>query len=161
MFKVLLTALAIASTTTLFAQSKAATEAWVKNYVANQAASVAATKQETYENGVRTISITENGTNFVTRIEEPSVYALILTECSSVLSEKGITNNTIFAYTDGGVYKNKSGTIKATQTNLVLNATYQSKEKNGRCYFYDGENPIAKVYWTIIQPSVAQKIIAQ
>lgn len=161
MFKALLTALAIAFTTSIFAQSKAATEAWVKNYVSNQVASVKATMTETYENGVRTISVTENGTNLVARIEDPTERALILQECTDQLSQNGITNGIVFAYTGSGIYKNKSNIIQATQTNLVLNSTYQSREVESSCYFYNGDTAIAKVYWTLIQPSVAKEIIVQ
>lgn len=158
MFKALLMALAIALTTSLFAQSKAATEAWVANYVSNQVAAIAATKTQSYKDGVNSISMTENGTNITVKIEDSTVYALILKNCAPVLEASGITNNITFAYTDNGIYKNKSNTIQATATNLILNATYHSQENQNQSYFYDGEKPIAEIYWTFIQPSVAKKL---
>lgn len=159
MFKALLTALAIAFTTSVFAQSKAATEAWVANYVSNQVAAVKATMTESYENGVRTFSVSENGTNLTVKVEEPTVHALLLKECSQTLVSSGITNDIVFAYTDNGIYKNGTNAIKATTTNLILNDTYQSREVNGRCYFYNDEDePMARVYWTLIQPSYAKKL---
>ena len=161
MFKALLMALAIAFTTSLFAQSKAATEAWVANYVSNQVAAAKATMTERYENGVRTFSVSENGTNVVVKIEDPTVNALILKECADSLIQGGITNGITFAYTDNGIYKSGANTIKATSTNLVLNSTYQSREVNGRCYFINDDEQVARVYWTLIQPSVAQKLIEE
>lgn len=159
MVKALLMALAIAFTTSLYAQSKAATEAWVANYVSNQVAAIKASMTESYESGVRSFSASENGTNVTVKVEDPTVGALILKECASKLIENGITNGITFAYIDDGVYKNKSNIIQATQTNFVLNATYYSREVNGRCYFYEGESPIAKIYWTYIQPTVAKRLV--
>ena len=159
MLKPLLTVLAIAALSVhAQAASKAATEAWVANYISNQVAAVKATMKESYENGVRTLSITENGTNVVVKIEDPTIYALILKECSNVVTEHGITNGIIFAYTDNGIYKNGANTIKATSTNLVLNSTYQSREVNGKCYFFDADDRVARAYWTLIQPSYAKKL---
>jgi hypothetical protein len=158
MFKALLLTLAIAFTPSLFAQSKAATEAWVKNYVSNHVAAVKATLTETYKDGVRTLSITENETNLVVKIEDATTRALILKKCAPILSENGITNGMIFAYTDNGVYRNGRNIIQATKTNLVLNATYQSSEANGLTSFYNNLTPIAEVYWTLIQPSIAKSL---
>ena len=161
MLKPLLTALAIVITANALAASKAATEAWVMNYVSNQVAAVKSTLKESYENGVRTLSVSENGTNVVVKIENPTVNALILKECADSLILGGITNGITFAYTDNGIYKSGANTIKATSTNLVLNSTYQSREVNGRCYFINDDEQVARVYWTLIQPSVAQKLIEE
>ena len=132
MFKALLTALAIAFTTGLFAQSKAATEAWVKNYVSNQAQTVAATLSSTKTNGVNTVSATENGTNIVVTVEEPTVQALVLDDCVHPLTASGITNGMLFTYTSGGIYRNGEHIIQASKTNLVLDATWASVESDGR-----------------------------
>ncbi len=160
MFKALLMALAIAFTTSLFAQSKAATEAWVANYVSNNVAAIKASITDTYQDGIRTLSVTENGTNLTVKIEDPTVRALILKDCSVDLSSSGITNGIVFAYTDNGIYKNGANTIQATSSNLVLNNTYQSREIDGRCFFFKEEDDeqVARVYWTLIQPSYAKTL---
>lgn len=162
MFKTVLTALAIAVSAVAHARSKAATEAWVMNYVSNQVATVAATMTETHTNGITTISASENGTNLVVTVEDPTVRALILQDCTAALTTNGITNGIIFAYTDAGVYRNGGHTIQATATNLVLNTTYESAEVDGHCYFFDdAKNRIASVFWTLIQPSYAAKLTEQ
>ena len=155
MFKALLTALAIAFTTSLFARSKAATEAWVAHYVSNQVSAVT----QTSENGKTVLSVTENGNKITATIEDPTVAALVLHDCADILGRRGITNGITFAYTDAGVYRNGDNIIQATTTNLVLNGRYNSREFDDRCYFVDGSHQIAKVYWTYIQPSFAKKLV--
>lgn len=159
MFKIILTALAIALSTASFARSKAATEAWVMSYVSNQVAAVKATMTETHTNGVTTISISENGTNLVVTVEDPIVPALVLHDCAVALTSAGITNSMIFAHTGSGVYLNGANIIHSTATNLVLNATYQSREFGGSAWFVDAAtNRLARVSMTLVQPSVASRL---
>ncbi len=154
MFKALLMALAIGLTTSLFAASKAATEAWVEQYVSNQLSAVTQKR----ENGVTTLSITENGSRITATIEDPTVMALVLDECAEILKLSGVTNGITFAYVDNGLYRAGANNIQATSTNLVLNGRYNSREFDGRCYFVDGYTQIAKVYWTMIQPCEAAEL---
>ncbi len=159
MFKIVLTALATAVSTVSFARSKAATEAWVMNYVSNQVATVKATMTETHTNGVTTISISENNTNLIVTVEDPIMPALVLRDCAEVLAACGITNSMIFAHTGSGVYLNGANVIRSTATNLVLNATYQSREFGGSAWFVDAAtNRLARVSMTLVQPSVASRL---
>lgn len=159
MFKAFFTAVAIAFTTSLFAQSRAATEAWVKNYVSNQVAAVSATLTQTQEAEKTTFSITENGTNLLVTVEKPTVAALVLNNCSAKFIDAGFTNGMTFAYVGDGVYKNSLSTIQASKTNLVFDADYPSREIDGVTCLVDrdGERH-ADVSLTHIQPSVARKL---
>lgn len=142
-----------------FARSPAATQDWVASYVSNQVASIAATIQQTKTNTVNTVSISENGTNIVVTIEDPTVMTLILDNCAEVLVNAGITNGMYFPYVDNGLYRNGSHVIQATATNLVLDATYQSAEIDNHAYFFDAAtNRVASIGWTYLQPSVAESL---
>ena len=159
MFKTVLTTLAIAISVSAFGASKAATEDWVKNYVANQAAAVAASMTTIHSNGVTQVSAWENGTNMVVTIEDPSHRALVLFECAEPLPAQGITNEMIFAYASGGLFRSNEHTIQATSTNLVLNGIYHSLEDSGSAYFVDSStNRLARVSSLYIQPSMAEKL---
>lgn len=145
-----------------FARSPAATQDWVASYVSNQVASIAATIQQTKTNNVNTVSISENGTNIVATVEDPTVVTLILDNCAEALTNVGITNRMYFPYVDNGMYRNGLHIIQATATNLVLNATHQSAEVDGHAYFFDAAtNRVASIKWTYLQPSVAATFTTQ
>ena len=163
MMKHLLTILASLMTAGVsFARSPAATQDWVASYVSNQVASIAATIQQTKTNNVNTVPISENGTNIVATVEDPTVVTLILDNCAEALTNVGITNRMYFPYVDNGMYRNGLHIIQATATNLVLNATYQSAEVDGHAYFFGSDKKaIASIKWTYLQPSVAATFTAQ
>ena len=104
----------------VFGASPAATESWVKNYVATN--TVEGTIHRTYADGVLTYTLENNGETLVMTGELPTELGLVVSNCSAGAIAVGITNGTKFAYSGiGGQFYNSTlnQTITAAASNLV------------------------------------------
>lgn len=109
----------------LRAASPAATEEWVRQYVATNSAYLASTTTSTTSNGVINASAGEGDDKVEVRVEEFGDAALIVTN-----SQTAIANGTRFVWNGRGSYICPSGVIASTPTNLMW-GVLGSYETNG------------------------------
>lgn len=118
-----------------------------KNLAITQTASGAATNYELPDGG-----------SVSAQIEEPTVGGIVCRDLSLPATRAGgITNGMVFAW-NGTAYQNGEIVITATKTNLVF-GSWSSTRADGRFYLANGDDRLCRVQSTILQPTVAQKII--
>ena len=163
MMKHLLTILASAVVTGFsFARSPAATQDRVASYVSNQVSTIAASLKTESTAEMDRFSVVENGTNVTVAIEKPTVFALVLRDCSAGFAAAGFTNGLTFVWQDNGYYSSGGPGITATATNLVLSTGIAySREIDGETWFAYGDMMLGRVCYTYVQPSVAAAILGK
>jgi hypothetical protein len=140
-----------------YTASGGVTQAWVEqtvsNAVANSSAELAATAENTYSNGVRTISVGSGKNRITMTVEDASVFALMATNATSAAAAQyGITNGFLFVWNGDGTYVGGNGEIVATTTNLCFQwQGNDSVRTNGMDVFTNWFGIVG----AMIQPSVA------
>ena len=144
-----------------------ATTNWVAKYVADYVGN--AISNSTGEVTARTTSVTTGETTVVTSgtaevpivmtITMPSVAGLVAADCNQSVAAQGITNGTVWAWSDANSRYERSGglPIVPTSTNFVWNAI-GSVSDNGNVAFKNGETMLFTVSGTFLTESQAQAI---
>ena len=145
------------------AQEPAPSREWVRQYcatacVAQTAAAVASTAHAVSSNGVNVTTL-QVGTNILTMTyEDATVPALRATDCNAAAAAGGITNGMLFVWRDEATnYANGAIAIVPSRTNLVCGA-FTSHDSTNVVYMTDGSGGAFAVWFTFLQPSVAEKI---
>ena len=144
-----------------------ATTNWVAKYVAKYVGN--AISNSTGEVAARTTSVTSGENITVTSgtaevpitmiITMPSIAGLVASDCSQSLAAQGITNGTIWAWSDTNSRYERSGglPIIPTSTNFIWN-TIGSVSDNGNVAFKDGNAMLFVVSGTLLTESQAAQI---
>ena len=144
-----------------------ATTNWVAKYVRDYVAN--AISNSTGEVTARTTSVTTGETTVVTSgtaevpivmtITMPSVAGLVAADCNQSVAAQGITNGTVWAWSDANSRYERSGglPIVPTSTNFVWNAI-GSVSDNGNVAFKNGETMLFTVGGTFLTEEQAQAI---
>ena len=144
-----------------------ATTNWVEKYVRDYVAN--AISNSTGEVTAKTSSVTTgevttvvSGTAevpIVMTITMPSVAGLVAADCNQSVAAQGITNGTVWAWSDTNSRYERSGglPIVPTSTNFMWNAV-GSVSDNGDVAFKNGETMLFTVSGTFLTESQAQAI---
>ena len=144
-----------------------ATTNWVAKYVAEYVSN--AISNSTGEVAARTTSVTSGENITVTSgtaeapitmiITMPSIAGLVAADCNQSVAAQGITNGTVWAWSDANSRYERSGglPIVPTSTNFVWNAI-GSVSDNGNVAFKDGETMLFTVGGTFLTEAQAQAI---
>lgn len=144
-----------------------ATTNWVAKYVADYVGN--AISNSTGEVAARTTSVTSGENITVTSgtaevpitmiITMPSIAGLVASDCSQSLAAQGITNGTVWAWSDANSRYERSGglPIVPTSTNFIWNAI-GSVSDNGNVAFKNGETMLFTVSGTFLTEAQAQAI---
>ena len=144
-----------------------ATTNWVAKYVAEYVGN--AISNSTGEVVAKTSSVTTgevttvvSGTAevpIVMTITMPSVAGLVAADCNQSIAAQGITNGTVWAWSDANSRYERSGglPIVPTSTNFVWNAI-GSVSDNGNVAFKDGETMLFTVGGIFLTEAQAQAI---
>lgn len=144
-----------------------ATTNWVAKYVAEYVSN--AISNSTGEVTARTTSVTTGETTVVTSgtaevpivmtITMPSVAGLVAADCNQSVAAQGITNGTVWAWSDANSRYERSGglPIVPTSTNFVWNAI-GSVSDNGNIAFKNGGNTLFVVKGTYFTETQAEQI---
>lgn len=144
-----------------------ATTNWVAKYVAEYVSN--AISNSTGEVTARTTSVTTGETTVVTSgtaevpivmtITMPSVAGLVAADCNQSVAAQGITNGTVWAWSDTNSRYERSGglPIIPTSTNFMWNAI-GSVSDNGDVAFKDGNAMLFTVSGTLLTELQAAQI---
>ena len=124
----------------------AASQAWVEHYVSNRVSEIE-----------KRISVSTDGV--ASTLTVPTVGGLVIGEATPLAVQGGITNGMLFAWNDVDAYVNGNLRISATKTNLVY-SVYRTEYLDAQTWLVDSQtNRFCRLYSTLIQPSVAARII--
>lgn len=140
---------------TTFAASRAATEEWVRRYVATNTASASARYSYEVTNGYVRIVGEDAGETITITGEVPDRLALAATNCTSAAAVRGVTDGMLFAWNGQGAFVNAPAgkSIAATPTNFVFEGV--ASHADG----IDRFGTLFGVYGLRITPSVQAQLL--
>ena len=167
MKRLIVVAALVAASFPALADSVGATTNWVAKYVKEYVD--AAISNSVGEVTAKTTSVTKGETTTVTSgtaevpivmtITMPSVAGLVAADCDQSVAAQGITNGTVWAWSDANSrYERRGGLpIVPTSTNFVWNAI-GSVSDSGNVAFKNGETMLFTVSGTFLTEAQAQAI---
>lgn len=138
----------------------AASQAWVTNYVSQSVSELERKITATSAGGVTSLLIGVDGGGVVSNVvEDATVGGLYIGDAQTAAVSAGITNGMLFAWNSTNAYVNGSHVILATKTNLTY-SVYSTAEIGVETWLVDPQtNRFCRLYSTLIQPSVASRLI--
>lgn len=137
----------------------AASQAWVEHYVSNRVSEIEKRISVSTDGVASTLTVPTVGGIVSNVVEEATVGGLVIGEATPLAVQGGITNGMLFAWNDVDAYVNGNLRISATKTNLVY-SVYRTEYLDAQTWLVDSQtNRFCRLYSTLIQPSVAARII--